>query len=117
MILGAVGKDAELRYAPNGDPVLSFSVASTKKYKTNGELKENTIWVKCTIWGSRAEKLAQYILKGTKVLCIGELVADENGGCRTWQDKEGRYRASFEMRVGAFEFAGSKQYEETEQSE
>jgi single-strand DNA-binding protein len=117
-ITGNLGRDAELRYSPSGEPVVSFSVASTKKYKTSGgEQKEETLWVKCALWGARSEKLNPYLLQGQKVFVEGELIPDANGGCRVWTDKEGNPRASFEIRVRDIELLGGKKQAESTETE
>lgn len=66
-IAGNVGKDATIRTLPNGDKVLSFSVAVD-----NGKDKEST-WYDCTVWGKRGEALERYITKGSKVTAMGRL--------------------------------------------
>jgi single-strand DNA-binding protein len=76
---GRVGKDAELRSTQSGDKILSFSVGSDIGF---GDRKQ-TIWLDCSIWGQRGEKLAQYITKGSSVTVIGEF------GQRSYQNKSG----------------------------
>jgi single-strand DNA-binding protein len=36
LIVGRVGGDAEMRYTPSGDPVTSFSVAVSRKFRNGG---------------------------------------------------------------------------------
>lgn len=76
---GRVGKDAELRSLNSGDKILSFSVGSDIGY---GD-KKQTIWLDCSIFGARGEKLAQFLTKGTSVTVIGEF------GQRSYQNKSG----------------------------
>lgn len=66
---GRLTRDATLETTPKGTSVLEFSVASTEKYKD----KEETLFLDCAIFGERAEKLAQYMLKGKAVLLDGRL--------------------------------------------
>ena len=74
-VVGKVGKDAVLRHA--GDkPVLSFSVASDAGW---GDRKKTT-WLDCSLWGKRGESLAKNILKGDKILVIGEMSTREHDG-------------------------------------
>lgn len=68
-IAGTIGKDAELRTTPQGKKVAGFSVAVSK-----GRDKP-TIWFDCSIWGERAEKVAQYIQKGGRITVSGEVDA------------------------------------------
>lgn len=73
-VIGNLGRDAELRSAPDGKPVLNFSVA------TRGKKKEDTIWVRCAVWGTRAEKIREYLTKGTRVTAIGRMTTREYEG-------------------------------------
>ena len=74
-IVGRVGKDAELRSTANGS-VLSFSIASYVGYGDN----KTTLWFNCSIWGKRAEALAEHLTKGTSVTAVGELSQREHDG-------------------------------------
>ncbi len=96
--LGTLGRDSELRYTPNGDAVLSWTMA----FNTGFGDKQTTTWLRCSMWGKRTEKLSQYLLKGTKIMVFGTIETHE------YQDKEGNTRTSFDMRVDDFAFAGAK---------
>jgi single-strand DNA-binding protein len=75
-IAGNIGKDAELRSTQGGDKVAGFSVAVESR-----EGKEKTtIWFDVSIWGKRAEALAQYLTKGTRVAVSGDLGKREYEG-------------------------------------
>jgi len=65
---GRIGKTAELRNAA-GSTVAGFSLAVDEYAK--GERK--TLWVDCSLWGTRAEKLAQYLVKGASVVVSGQV--------------------------------------------
>jgi single-strand DNA-binding protein len=73
---GNIGKSAEVRTAPNGDKVAGFSVAVDDGF---GD-KKRTLWFDCSIWGVRAERLAQYLTKGSKVAVSGDLSTREHDG-------------------------------------
>ena len=73
MIIGNLGSDPEMRYTPNGRAVTQFNVAvnqSTKNQQT-GEWVEETDWFRVTIWGDRAERMAENLRKGNKVFVEG----------------------------------------------
>lgn len=61
--LATLGQDATLRYTQQGDAVAGFSVAYNYGRKDNGG-NEPTQWVECSLWGKRAESLAEYLTKG-----------------------------------------------------
>lgn len=61
--LATIGRDGELRYTPQGDPVIGISLAyNYGKRDTGGN--QPTQWVEASLWGKRAESLAPYLLKG-----------------------------------------------------
>jgi len=101
ILIGRIGRDAELRYSPDGKAVCGFSMAVDDGY---GE-KKSTIWVRCSLWGDRADKLAPHLTKGKPVYVEGSLSHDDAGGPRTWVDKTtNETRTSFECRVTTIEF-------------
>lgn len=64
--IGRIGRDAELRYTPNGDPVCNLAIACD--YGRKGQDgKRPTQWVDATLWGKQAESMAQYLIKGQQV--------------------------------------------------
>jgi single-strand DNA-binding protein len=73
--IGRVGKDAVLRNA-GGEPVAGFSVAMDAGY---GD-KKTTVWLDCSLWGKRAEKVYQFIKKGDRIGVTGELSTREHDG-------------------------------------
>ncbi|HYQ47109.1 MAG TPA: single-stranded DNA-binding protein [Polyangiaceae bacterium] len=75
VVAGNLGKDAEVK-SVGGQDVCSFSVASTTKVK--GE--DSTTWVRCSMWGSRGAKLAEYLTRGKAVCVSGGLTTREYEG-------------------------------------
>lgn len=110
IIVGNVGKDAELRYTPSGQAVTSFSVATSRKYTgTNGEQAEETIWFRVSTWGKTAEICNQYVKKGSKVLVEGRLTPDKaTGGPRVWTKQDGTAQASFEVTANTVRFLSNR---------
>lgn len=75
--IGNVGRDPEIRDV-NGSKVASFSIACTEKWKDkNGERKERTEWVNCSVWGALASIVEQYVTKGSKLYIAGRLETRE----------------------------------------
>lgn len=88
-IIGNVGQDPELKYTQAGSALLNFSVAVTEKWKDkSGERKERTEWFRCTVWGKRAEALANIIRKGMQLCVEGRMQSQE------WE-KDGAKRTSW----------------------
>lgn len=99
---GNLGADAELRDV--GDTsVASFSVACTEGWRSkNGEKKEHTEWVRCSLWGPRAQGLARYLTKGTRVLVEG------TPRTRKYTDRDGHEKYATDVRVNEVVLLGSK---------
>jgi len=85
MIIGNLGRDPEMRYTPNGKPVTSFSVASSRQWITSeGERRDETEWFNVVAWGNLAEICSRYLTKGQKVYVEGRLQT------RSWEDVNGQ---------------------------
>lgn len=109
IIVGNLGKDPEMRYLPSGQPVTSFSVASSRNYvNQQGEKIEETVWFRVSAFGKQAETTNQYLKKGSKVLVEGRLTADKNGGPRVWTRQDGTPGASFEVVANTIRFLSSR---------
>ena len=100
-IMGNLGQDPVMRYMPNGDAVTTFSVATSKRWTDakTGEVKESTIWFRCTAWRKLGELVANHLQKGAGVLVVGEL---EQPGA--FLDRDGQPRASLEMKADTVKF-------------
>jgi single-strand DNA-binding protein len=73
-IVGFIGKDAEIKFLPNGTPVMKFSVATKRSWKDDSEdWKEKTQWHNVVAFGQGFQQLAARLDKGTHVLVQGEL--------------------------------------------
>jgi single-strand DNA-binding protein len=63
--LARLGRDAEVRYTPGGDAVCNLSLAVNYGQKPAGGGDRPTQWIDASLWGKRAEALAQYLVKGS----------------------------------------------------
>lgn len=121
--IGNLGNDPEMRYTPSGQAVTTFPVAVTRRWTgSDGEKKEQTLWLRVSVWGKQAESANQYLSKGKKIYGEGELTPDEKtGGPRVYQRKDGEFGASFEVRATRIEFLSPKSagggYDEGEPAE
>jgi single-strand DNA-binding protein len=91
MLIGNLGADPEVRQTNSGNSVASFTIATSEKYKKEGEQVEKTEWHKCVAWGRLAEICGEYLRKGSRVFVEGKLET------RKWQDKEGNDRWTTEI--------------------
>ena len=93
MIIGNLGSDPEMRYAPGNRAVTQFNVAvnqSTKNQQT-GEWVEETDWFRVSVWGDRAERMAESLRKGNKVFVEGRFKT------REFEGRDGQKRTSLEI--------------------
>lgn len=89
ILIGNLGKDPELRFTQNQNPVCSFSVATAKRTRDG----EQTTWHNVVVWGKPAEVAAAHLTKGQKVAIEGEIVH------RKYTDKNGVERSVSEIHV------------------
>jgi single-strand DNA-binding protein len=82
LLIGHVGKDAELRATPSGTQVLTFSLATSKSWTSNGEKKEKTEWHNIVCYGKTAATIQKWVTKGRKLWIEGEIQG------RSWDDKK-----------------------------
>jgi len=111
MVVGRLGRDPEMRYMPNGDPVTSFSIATDRAWNDkNGAKQKETTWFRCSVFGKRAEVANQYLSKGKMVLVTGRLRVDpKTGGPATFTRQDGTVSASFEIVVDDFTFLSPRE--------
>lgn len=109
-IIGRLGRDPEMRYMPNGDPVTSFSVATDRQYNDrNGQKVKETTWFRVSVFGKQAETVNQFLSKGKMVLVEGRLRTDpKTGGPATFTRQDGTVSASFEIVANTVRFLSPK---------
>ena len=73
LLLGFVGKDPEQRNLPNGELVVTFSLATSEKYKKDGAMQEQTEWHKVVAYGQLAKIIGEYVKKGSQVYLEGKI--------------------------------------------
>lgn len=94
ILIGNLGKDAELRYTSGGTPVASCRIATTERFNDReGNKKEDTQWHNIVIWGKTAEAIHTYLIKGKQIYVEGKLQT------RKWQNKEGQDQYTTEVRA------------------
>ncbi len=94
ILVGNLGRDAELRYTPGGAAVATLNMATTEVWndKTSGQKQEKTEWHRIVLWGKSAESLSEYLTKGKQIYVEGRLQT------RKWQDKDGHDKYTTEVR-------------------
>ena len=83
ILVGNLGRDAEVRYGASGSAVANFSLATTENWTgRDGEKREQTEWHRVALWGKPAESLQQYLVKGKQVYIEGRLQTRRVPKCR-----------------------------------
>ena len=107
-IIGNLGKEVELKQI--GDTsVARLTVATSEKFKKDGQLQDHTEWHNVNVWGSQAENCAQYLVKGQKVYVEGKLRT------RSWEDQSGSKRYATEILATTVQFLEKPKGEKQEQ--
>jgi single-strand DNA-binding protein len=92
---GNVGADAEIQVTQKGKAVANFRLGARNR-------KGETEWLRCQLWGDRAEKLCPSLKKGTRVEITGYPEA------YGWQDKEtGEIRTVLTIQVNDLDFGSA----------
>jgi len=93
ILVGNLGRDAELRYTPGGAAVATINMATTEVWNDkSGQRQEKTEWHRVVLWGKSAESLTEYLTKGKQIYVEGRLQT------RQWDDKDGNKRYTTEIR-------------------
>ncbi len=93
ILVGNLGKDAELRYTPGGAAVSTISIATTEVWNDKGgQRQEKTEWHRVILWAKTAESLNEYLTKGKQIYVEGRIQT------RKWQDKDGKDMYTTEIR-------------------
>lgn len=98
ILTGNLTRDPELRATPSGTPVLAFSIAvnDRRKNPSSGEWEDVPNYIDCNMFGSRAQSVAKYLSKGSKVGVDGKLRYS------SWE-KDGQKRSKVDVFVDNIE--------------
>ena len=101
IILGNLGKDAEVKTLENGTNVITVNVAVTERWNNKeGNPQERTDWFTVDYF-TMSNKLAQYLKKGTSVMVAGRMVSRE-------YEKDGQKRTAWSVRADNLQLLGGK---------
>jgi single-strand DNA-binding protein len=104
ILIGNLGRDAELRYTGGGTPVSSLNIATTETWKDKqGKKQEQTEWHRIVLWGTMAENLNEFLVKGKQIAVEGKLQT------RKWSDKDGVERYTTEIKADRVTLLGGQQ--------
>jgi single-strand DNA-binding protein len=102
ILVGNLGRDAELKFTPSGFPISSFSLATTDRRKDkDNNWQERTEWHRIKLLGKQAESLQDYLKKGKQIYVEGRLET------RSWDDKDGQKKYMTEILADRIQLLGS----------
>ena len=94
ILVGNLGRDAEMRFTTGGTAVATVSIATTDHFTDrDGQKREDTQWHRIVIWGKTAESIQPYLTKGKQIYVEGKIQT------RDWTDKEGKQVKTTEIRA------------------
>lgn len=105
IIVGNLGQDPDVRYAPSGSAITNISVATTDSWKdkNTGEKQEKTEWHRVVFFNRLAEIAGEYLRKGSQVYIEGKIQT------RKWEDKEGKDRYTTEIVANEMQMLGGRE--------
>jgi len=94
-LLGNITSDLNMRTITNGTNVVSFGIATNRRYKQNDEWKDQTDFHNVVVWGKQAEGLSTRARKGTRLFVSGRLTT------RSWDDPNTPGKKNYKTEVVA----------------
>ncbi len=102
ILMGNLTRDPQLSYLPSQTAVVDFGIATNRKWKKDGEEREEVCFVDCQAFGKLAETLSKWLTKGKPVLVEGRLKLDK------WTAQDGTNRSKHKVLVESFSFVGDQ---------
>ena len=102
ILVGNLTRDIELRYSGAGMAIAKTAIATSRKFTSNGQKKEEVMFIDITFFGRSAEVANQYLRKGSKILVEGRIQFDQ------WVDQQGGKRSKHGVAVETMQMLDSK---------
>jgi len=104
ILIGNLGRDPEVRYAPSGAAICNVTLATSRQWKdkSSGERQEETEWHRVVFYDRLAEIAGEYLKKGRPVYVEGRLKT------RKWTDKDGVDKYTTEIIADQMQLLGSR---------
>lgn len=103
ILIGRLGKDPDMRYAPSGTAIANFTMATNQSTKDkDGNFTDHTDWHRVVAFGRTAEVAGEYLVKGKLVYIEGRLQT------RSWEDKNGQKKYTTEVVCSNMQLLGSR---------
>lgn len=105
ILVGNLGRDPEVRYAPSGAAICNVTIATSRQWKdkNSGERQEETEWHRVVFYDRLAEIAGEYLKKGRPVYVEGRLKT------RKWTDKDGVEKYTTEIIAQEMQLLGGRE--------
>ena len=105
ILIGNLGRDPEIRYAPSGSAICNVTIATSRNWKdkNSGEKMEETEWHRVVFFDRLAEIAGEYLKKGRPVYVEGRLKT------RKWTDKDGVEKYTTEIMADSMQLLGGRE--------
>ena len=105
ILIGNLGRDPEVRYAPSGSAICNVTLATSRQWKdkNSGDKQEETEWHRVVFYDRLAEIAGEYLKKGRPVYVEGRLKT------RKWTDKDGVEKYTTEIVADQMQLLGSRE--------
>src|SRR4030043_994921 len=91
-LVGNVTRDPELRFTPNGAPIVNFGLAVSRSWQSDtGQRSEETNFFDIAAWNRLGENCAESLQKGDRVIVAGRL------NWRSWESADGVTRTKVDI--------------------
>jgi single-strand DNA-binding protein len=103
ILIGRLGKDPEMKYAPSGTAIATFNMATNERTKDqDGNFTDHTDWHRVVAFGRTAEVAGEYLVKGKLAYVEGRIQT------RSWDDQNGQKRYTTEIVCNNLQLLGSR---------
>ena len=102
ILVGNLTRDIEIRYTQSGMAIAKTAIATSRKFTSNGEKREETCFVDVTFFGKSGEVANQYLRKGSKILVEGRLSFEQ------WTDQNGQKRSKHSVIAESMQMLDAK---------
>lgn len=102
-LTGRCARDPELAHTASGTAVLKIRLAySSQRKDQGGNWTDKSNFIDVVMWGNRAEAVAKYLSKGSRIAVWGRIE------WREWEAQDGTKRQSYEVNTDGIVFLDPK---------
>lgn len=100
VLIGRLTRDPEMRTTQNGTPVVSYTLAVNRRFKSQGQ--PDADFISCVAWNKTADTMARYLHKGSLIAVQGRIQT------RNYDNQQGQRVYVTEVVTDSFDFLESR---------